>query len=375
MRLFRRTEDRASETTSYSDALVDLIIARASGDIAKFSATAALETCAGIVQRAFAAAEVQGPPMVAAALDGRTRSMIGRALIRKGEIVFHGKAGDGLVLRPASAWTITGENNPESWTYLVHLAGPSRQTSLTVGSGDVFHFMYSSDPARPWHGVGPLEAASLAGRLSAELAAALSDEAAGTRGFLLPIPSDGQDATVTALRADLGSLRGKTALVESQTLGQWTPGERQSVAGSGWSPVRLGASPPAPLVELAVHATREVMEACGISPGLFSESGTVSREAWRQTLHGVIAPLGQLAAEEISMKTGTEVRFTWSELRASDIMSKARAVQSLTGAGATLESAAAATGLEGLQEAPVEPPREDQGAPVGSSQPGAPSAT
>ena len=356
MRLFRRTEDRASETTSYSDALVDLIVARASGDVALFSATGALETCAGIVQRAFAAAEVEGPPMITDALDGRTRAMIGRALIRKGECLFHGRADAGLTLRPASAWTVTGENNPDSWTYLVHLAGPSRQTSITVGAGDVLHFMYASDPARPWHGIGPLEAASIAGRLSAELSAALSDEVAGTRGYLLPIPKDGSDPTVAALKADLAAMRGRTAVVESQTLGQFTTGDRQSVSGSGWSPVRLGANPPAPLVELARHATAEVMEACGISPGLFSESGTVSREAWRQCLHGVIAPLGQLAAEEISTKTGTEVRFTWAELRASDIMSKARAFQSLTGAGASLESAALAAGLEGLQAAPTPEP-------------------
>ena len=265
MRLFRKTEDRASETTSYSDSLVDLIIARASGATAQLAATAALETCAGIVQRAFAAAEVEGPPMVAAALDGRTRSHD-----RKGA----GQAGRDRVPRPSrrragsaarpSAWTITGENNPASWQYLVHLAGPSRQTSLTVGAGDVFHFMYSSDPGRPWHGVGPLEAASIAGRLSAELAAALGDEVSGTRGVLLPIPADGNDPTVVKLKQDLGSLRGRTSLVESQTLGQWTPGERQSVSGSGWTPVRLGADPPAALVELAVHATREVMEACGI---------------------------------------------------------------------------------------------------------------
>ena len=82
----------------------------------------------------------------------------------------------------------------------------------------------------------------------------------------------------------------------------------------------------------------------------------MSREAWRQTLHGVIAPLGVLVSEEISAKTGVEVRFTWAELRASDIMSKARACQSLTGAGATLESAALAAGLEGLQAAPVQEP-------------------
>ena len=98
--------------------------------------------------------------------------MIGRSLVRKGECLFHGRADAGLTLRPASAWTVTGDADPTSWQYLVHLAGPSRQLTLNVVGADVLHFMYASDPSRPWRGIGPLEAASLAGRLSAELAAA-----------------------------------------------------------------------------------------------------------------------------------------------------------------------------------------------------------
>ena len=345
MRLFRRSENRASDTTSYTDALIDLIVARASGNIAKASATAALETVAGIVARGFAAAEVEGPPVVTDALDARTRAMIGRALIRNGEIAFLGQTTDRLHLRPLSAWTVTGGYNPDEWRYEVHMAGPSLQTSRQVGSGDVAHFMFAADPARPWRGIGPLEAASLAGRLSAELVTALGDEAAATRGTLLPVPKDGQDQTVAQLKTDIGSLRGRVALVESQTLGNFT-GERQSVAGSGWSPIRLGADPPDALVELANMATREAIQACGLNPGLFSESGTVSREAWRQALVALIQPLGSLAAEEMSMKTGEEVAFGWSELRAADVMSRARAFKGMREAGASFDSASQAAGLD-----------------------------
>ena len=363
---FRRSENRSTDTTSYSDALVDLLVARASGDIAKASATAALETVSGIVSRAFAAAEVEASPAVAGALDARCRAMIGRALIRRGETLFVPELADDMTLRlrPASAWTVTGGHRPEGWTYEVHLAGPSLQTSRFYLSHDVLHFMHERDPARPWRGISALGSAALAGRLSAELVTALGDEAAGTRGHLLPVPVDGNDPTVTALKADLGSLRGKTALVEDQRVTAAPDGRAGNA--TGWKPTRLGADPPDALVELARLATREVYEAHGLSPGLFSDSGTVSREAWRQFLHGTIAPMGDLVAEEIADKTGETVRLTWSELRASDIMSKARAVQSLTGAGATLESAAMATGLEGLAAAPVpEPEPEPEPEPMG----------
>ena len=107
--------------------------------------------------------------------------------------------------------------------------------------------------------------------------------------------------------------------------------------------------PPRAVVELAHD---EVLEVHGVNPGLFSASATVAREAWRQVLHGVVAPLGRLAAEELSLKLGVAVAFTWSELRAADIMSRARAVGSLVTAVATLESAAEAAGLDNLRAAP-----------------------
>ena len=47
-------------------------------------------------------------------------------------------------------------------------------------------------PTDRWHGVGPLESAALAGRLSAETADALADGESGPRGGVLPLPVDGE---------------------------------------------------------------------------------------------------------------------------------------------------------------------------------------
>ena len=73
--------------------------------------------------------------------------------------------------------------------------------------------------------------------------------------------------------------------------------------------------------------------------------GTAKREAYRQALHSVIAPLGRIAAAELSAKLETEIRLDWQELRAGDISGRARAFGSMVKAGLDLEKAAALSGL------------------------------
>jgi len=167
--------------------------------------------------------------------------MAGRALIRGGEVVLVA-TGD-LRMVPASSWDITGTYDPESWRCSVELAGPDGGTRKTYRAQDVIHLRYSTDPERPWYGVGPIESAAMAGRLSAELVHALGDEVAGTRGYLLPIPVDGEDPTVRKLKEDLKTLARALAVVESQSSGQWTEQAPQTSPSGGWTPQRLGPLP------------------------------------------------------------------------------------------------------------------------------------
>ena len=85
------------------------------------------------------------------------------------------------------------------------------------------------------------------------------------------------------------------------------------------------------MVELAKHASAEVYAACGLSASLFTAGdGTAAREAYRQCLFGLIAPLGKLIAEELTTKLEAEVKsFDWVELRAADVAGRARAFQQL----------------------------------------------
>ena len=328
---------------SFSDALVEIIQLRAAGrGTASASATAAVEAVSGLVGRAFAAAEVETAESLRAALQPPVMAAAGRALIRQGEFVaLIDVDRDGLRLSPAQSFDLSGGPNPDTWIYQLTLSGPGRTLTYNhVPAAAVVHLRYAYDVARPWRGIGPLQAAALAGKLSAETTAALADESSGPRGGLIPVPTDGEDDTVAKLRQDIGNMRGQYALVESGDWGNVGGGAAQ------WQPARLGASPPAALVELAKTATAEIYAACGVNPAVFTDSlGTAAREAYRQVLFGLIAPLGRIVSAELTAKLESPVALTWDELRAADISGRARAFQSLVGAGMALDRAAALSGL------------------------------
>ena len=105
---FQRRETRAD--SSFTDALITAITANASGQTTAFpTATAALEACAGLIGRAFASASIQGAPdHVAEAVTPALLNLAGRALIRRGEILFAIDVWDGeLYLRPVSSHDMT----------------------------------------------------------------------------------------------------------------------------------------------------------------------------------------------------------------------------------------------------------------------------
>ena len=332
--------------SSYTDALVQAITANAGGQTNAYpTATAAMEAAAGFTGRAFAAAEITAADALVQALDPATMSMIGRALIRRGELVFLIRVDPerGLVLLPCQSHDVAGSPDPMTWIYRCSVGGPGNTlTYANIPAESVLHLRYAADPARPWRGYGPLGIALLAGRLSAETVAALADEVSGPRGTLLGVPVDGNDPTVAKLRTDIASLKGKVALWQG---GDWD-NEGTSKA-SGMGTVRLGANPPASLVELHARATQEVYAACGLNPSIFeSGTGTQARESYRQALFGTIAPLGRIVETELRDKLNDPgIAIDWSELRAADIASRARAFQSMVGGGMDPARAAALSGL------------------------------
>ena len=313
------------QQNGYSDVLIAALINRAQGhSLALPSATSALEACAGLTGRGFASAEVSGPDALTRALTPGCLELVGRSLIRNGEVVFLIDTSSGnLRLIPAETHDIEG--------------GPSRTVTYDyVGADSVLHFRYASDAARPWRGNGPVQVAALAGKLSAETVRVLADESSGPIGRLLGIPVDGDDATVSGLKADIANARGKVALLES---GDW--GAAGGDAKVDLKAKRFGAEPPQSLVNLADLASKEIYAACGFNAALWGGAAAASvREAWRLALFGVLAPLGRLVEAELQDKLDDDIALSWGELRASDLSGRARSLQSLVGAGLPLQAAA-----------------------------------
>ena len=143
---------------------------------------------------------------------------------------------------------------------------------------------------------------------------------------------------------DIKNLKGGLAFVEgmADSFGSGPVGS----ATAGWDTKRIGATLPTASIEAAQLAFAEVIAACGLSVALWDNSqGTAKREAYRQALHSVIAPLGSLVSAELTAKLGTDVRLDWRELRAGDITGRARALMSMVGAGMALADAMALSGL------------------------------
>ena len=173
--------------SSYGDAVIAALVGRAEGrTLAVPSGTGALEACSGLVGRAFAASEVAGADSLTRVLTPGVLEMIGRSLIRQGEIVFYVDSSSGsLRLVPAETHDVVGGPFPEEWEYHLTLGGPSRTVTYDdVPAQSVLHFRYAADPATPWRGNGPIQVAALAGRLSAETVRALGEEASGPVGRL-----------------------------------------------------------------------------------------------------------------------------------------------------------------------------------------------
>ena len=145
---FRAKFEKRADS-SYTDALVSAITSNAGGKATAFpTATAALEACAGFVGRSFAGAVVKSDSGVSSILNPPLMAMIGRALIRRGEIVFYIDAAveSGIFLLPCESWDITGGANPESWRYRCTVGGPGATSTYDrVPAQGVVHISYAVD--------------------------------------------------------------------------------------------------------------------------------------------------------------------------------------------------------------------------------------
>ena len=342
----------AAERRSYESLIVSAIEDQAVGlAVLRPLALGAVESVTASYARAFAAAEVSGGR---GAVTPAVLASVARQLIRRGEslhLIDVDTAGR-VALREVASWTVTGGPQPEGWRYQATMGGPTATVTRHVGADGVVHAKYSVDPARPWAGRGPLQWATETGRLGAALEAALADESDGPRGKLIAVPVDGGDGgendPLADLKRDIRTLRGRAALVETTAAG-WAEG-RAAAPQKDWVPRRLGADPPAALIELRTAVEVTIAGACGVPAVLLSAGGdgTARREGYRQFLHGSIEPLARLVEQELTDKLEGAVRLSFRRLEAGDVTGRARAWRSLVGKDGAMDAdrAAELTGLD-----------------------------
>ena len=340
-----RVERRDSD---YSQQVVNLLLNQATGNAAaRADATAALEAAAGAYGRAFASAEVTPVNARTLALTPSVLQLLGRQLVRAGEAVLLIDVRGGQVrLLPAGEWEVTGGADDRQWLYRVDLHGPSSSVSHRTTSAGVVHARYAVQPNRPWRGMGPLEFASLTGGLSASLELSLANETAGSSGYLVSVPDDGESDTIDKMRSRVANLKGRTAFVEAPQSWSDTP---QTAPRSDYKPMRIGADPPDTLRALRSEVGRAVLGCAGVPVELFEPGqGTGQREAWRRFLFGTVAPVANIILEELRAKLEVpDLAFGFQELRASDLAGRARGFAQMVQGGM---DPAKAAGLAGLME-------------------------
>lgn len=242
---------------------------------------------------------------------------------------------------------------PSSWRFVSELTGPDGTESRTVPWEGACLFRWAWDPEQPWRGIAPLWAAASTGRLAGGLENALADESGTPRGYLLPTPAiqskplldDGGGDPLAAMKADLKKLGGGLSVVETMAGGY---GEGRAAAPlADWKTQRIGANPPEVLCTLRGDVHRTVLSACGIPASMMGDrsDGSARRESFRYWAHAALQPLVNRLEAEFQAKLEMTVTLDLSPLYASDLTGRARAFQSLVGAGMEVEKAAGLAGL------------------------------
>ena len=334
-----KTENRSSAT----DAIISALLSQASGGSAPPSAgaLAAVEAAAGLWSRAFASATVDPTTASTSALTPGILAAIGRGLAVQGDVLFAIEVLDGVKLTQAEAWEVRGGTRPETWTYLAEFPIPGGVRKRTLPAESVIHLRYSTRPGKPWAGVSPLGMASETQALATWLEKRLAEEVSTATAYMLALPE--AKGGVEGLKADLKKGGGRLHIVDTTAFG-WGEG-KDGAPRRDWESSRLGASPPEVLGKLRGDVGNDIFGAYGIPSSIHGTGGS-ARESYRQFLASTIQPLAKMVIEELAGKLDTpSLALDFSELRAADISSRARAFKQLVDAGMAPAKAEAVTGL------------------------------
>ena len=175
---------------SATDVLIASIQASARS-VVDSAGTAAVESAAGSLSRAFASAAITGPDWARRSIGPVFLSQVGRQLVRAGQSmhVIEVSADGALEFQPCSSWNIEGAGaSPSTWIVEATVNSPNRAITRRLPFGAVVFATWGSLAGRPYSGRGPLEWASISARLQSETERSLADESGGPIAQLIPVP-------------------------------------------------------------------------------------------------------------------------------------------------------------------------------------------
>ena len=327
------------ETRGYVDQLLTQQLATASGT-GSVRDSAVYRACLHLISDAASTAELEGDG--ADVLQPRLGAVV-KEMVDVGQSAHElllGRSGR-LEMLPVSITNVTGQSAEETWIYTLARSGPLATMTAVREQAGVLNFRLRPSPRSPWRGQPSLHSSNTTANLLRKMEVQLTSESAMKPARVLGAGFSKEQRTDVAAGIEkagivvfpLGRTGGDTRPVHSGVIG----GE-YSAAG----------------VELHGKLGALICSVCGVPPDLIVGSGSnvSAKESFRRFSSATIGPLLQIVMQEWGAKVGP-IQFNLDALRASDEVSRARAVGSranavsrLVASGMALDEALAVAGVD-----------------------------
>ena len=266
-----------------------------------------------------------------AAMTPSVLAAVGRSLVRAGEYMAVIDVGPGGAVRlfRASAWTIAGGVDPDTWTVRASIPAPDGMLERAVPWSGVVYLAWGGDPMQPHKARGPVEFACETARLLAATDHGLADEIGGPTGQVVAVPGGREEDDLGDTAATIGKLRGGVMLAETSS-GACGAGAAEAPR-QDWALKRVGGTPPVSTVTAQRQAVQDVMAACGLPSALHNTGdGTAAREGLRRWTMGTLVPLLRILCFEVREKLEGECSFL-HDTYGLDMVGRAKVYTALRG--------------------------------------------
>ena len=335
------TEERASDVApTYTNQILGQAFEAVRG-IDGIKSTAAFRGSLTLIGHAAGVASLSGQH--SGALQGHL-STIARSMVDIGEsnwLINVGSTG-AVELLPCAVVDVRGGPAPATWLYQMTVQGPTEMATVQRPGESILSFKLRVDPRSPWRGRPAIDATGT-GQLLAQLEKQLRDEAKVAPARVL---TGGGIAGQAGDISDTVKAGGIVTLIQAIA-------SREDPSGVRAGTIKNEVS--ASSVALHEQLERAICGVLGCPPDLVlggsSESG--SRESMRRFGSTTINNILTTIATEWVTKMGTDLVWDLDRLRASDEVSRARAVGSranavsrLVDSGLPLDQAMAVVGID-----------------------------